>query len=229
MYPRSLRHAVVAVSAGVVLTAALVGTTQSANAATAAPSRTVASSSTPTLVIGKTAKVKAVVKPVTGASLPTGTVTFSEGTAVLGTAALALVGTVEVAKVSLPGLAVGTHLITASYGGSASFAASTSLAVTIVVTKGATSATVTTSASTTAPGRYTITAAVTNVPPAKGQPTGLVQFVVDENAPQLVSLTTWGKAHLTTTFVVGTSHTVTVTYQGDATFATSTGSVTFTA
>ena len=46
---------------------------------------------------------------------------------------LALVGTVETAKLDVPGLAVGDHDFTAHYGGSASFAPSTSLPLTITI------------------------------------------------------------------------------------------------
>lgn len=64
-----------------------------------------------------------------GAGTPTGTVTFRDGTAVLGSAALAG-GSATVATASL---AAGTHALTATYAGDAAFAGSTSPAVSQVV------------------------------------------------------------------------------------------------
>lgn len=57
---------------------------------------------------------------------PTGTVTFAEGSTVLGTATLASVGGRQQASIAVPGLSTGSHTVRASYSGSATFAASTS-------------------------------------------------------------------------------------------------------
>jgi sugar lactone lactonase YvrE len=65
--------------------------------------------------------------PATG---ETGTVTFLDGTTVLGQSAL---GASDTASLSGVALAVGTHSITASYSGAADFSASTSTAATVVV------------------------------------------------------------------------------------------------
>jgi hypothetical protein len=55
---------------------------------------------------------------------PTGTVTFKDGSTVIGTAGVS--GSTHQAKITTSTLAVGTHQITASYGGQANFSASTS-------------------------------------------------------------------------------------------------------
>lgn len=60
---------------------------------------------------------------------PTGTVTFFDGSTSLGTAALSS-GT---ASLTVNSLAVGNHTLTASYGGTAGFAASTSTGVALIV------------------------------------------------------------------------------------------------
>jgi hypothetical protein len=57
---------------------------------------------------------------------PTGTVTFTEGSAVLGTATLATVGGRQQGSITLDGLAPGTHDVVAAYSGAATFAPSTS-------------------------------------------------------------------------------------------------------
>jgi Bacterial Ig-like domain (group 3) len=71
---------------------------------------------------------------ITGASgstgVPTGTVTFFDGTTTLGTGTL---NGSAVATYATSSLATGTHSITAQYGGDSNFAASTSTAVTVTV------------------------------------------------------------------------------------------------
>ena len=80
-----------------------------APAAAAAPSRTTLSSSTPSIGAGSIAKLKAVVKQTSGTLLPTGPVTFREGTtatspAVAPAVTLATVNGVPTAKLDVPGL-----------------------------------------------------------------------------------------------------------------------------
>jgi sugar lactone lactonase YvrE len=65
-----------------------------------------------------------------GGTKPTGTVTFLNGTASLGTAALSSSG---VATLTTTKLAVGKHSVTASYGGNGNYAKAISTSVTVVV------------------------------------------------------------------------------------------------
>ena len=229
MKASSLRRAAASGVLGVVaVSASLALATGAAQAATAAPTRTVLSATTPSIVLGQSAKLKVVVKPVTGTTLPAGTVTFNEGATVLGTAALAVSNNAETAKITVAGLAFGPHTITATYGGSAAFVTSTSLSVVVEVTKNATTTTVT-AVSTTTPGSYKLSAAVKILFPGTGYASGLVTFVVDGGAPQIVALNAFGKAPLPVTFVVGSVHSVTATFGGSTTIATSTGTVSFSA
>jgi len=64
------------------------------------------------------------------AGVPAGTVTFSDGAATIGTATLGANGS---ASIVVSTLAAGSHSLTAAYGGSGNFLASTSAAVTQVV------------------------------------------------------------------------------------------------
>lgn len=121
----------VALAATAVAALLLTSPAQAAPGATAAPTRTTLSGAN--IPFGAVAHLKAVVKPVVGSGKPTGTVTFSEGASVLGTVSLVLVGTVETAKLDVPGLAIGDHDFTATYNGSATFASSTSLPLTLTV------------------------------------------------------------------------------------------------
>lgn len=192
---------------------------------------TTASTTTPSVAPGGTVKLKAVVKVPGVTASPTGAVTFNEGATVLGTVTLALVGTVETAKLTLTNLALGTHTITATYSGSAVYLGSTSNAITITVAKVQTSTTITPVAVAGTPGKYNLNAVVAPVPPATGVPVGTATFVIDALAPQVLALNATGRASIPFTFVVGTVHTVTVTYAPDpgASFIASSGTVTFTA
>src|SRR2546425_55184 len=162
-----------------------------------------------------TATVTAVAPP-TG--VPTGTVTFSDGATVLGTATL-VNGS---ASISISTLAAGSHPLTAAYGGSATFAASTSAVVTQVVNPPAAAATTTSLTSTPNPSTtgqtVTLSATVTS---AAGVPTGTVTFRDGATALATVTLVN-GSASLTlSTLAVGT-HPLTAAYNGSAAFAAST-------
>jgi hypothetical protein len=88
-------------------------------------------SSSPTgALVTLTATVSNTSDPLT---VPTGMVTFSNGTTSLGTATLTTTGTAALDTSALP---VGTNSITATYNGSGSLGTSTSSAVTVTVTQG---------------------------------------------------------------------------------------------
>jgi hypothetical protein len=102
------------------------------SAAPAPVATTTALTASPTSgVTGVSIGFSAAVAPASGAVTPTGTVTFFDGTTSIGT------GTVNgsgIATFATAALAVGSHSITATYGGSAAFTASTSSAVTVTIT-----------------------------------------------------------------------------------------------
>jgi hypothetical protein len=79
---------------------------------------------------GQAVTFTAMVKPAFTGN-PSGTMTFKDGTTIMGTAAVSL--TTHQAKLTKSALAVGTHNITAVYGGSASFLGSASPVVKQVV------------------------------------------------------------------------------------------------
>jgi YVTN family beta-propeller protein len=107
---------------------------------------------------------------------PTGTVTFSDGSTVLGTVALSS-GT---AIFNFSGLGIGSHNITASYGGDNLFGTSSSVAATQIVNQAATTTTLAASPSPATLGQSVIlTASVSVVAPGSGSqtpPTGTVNF-----------------------------------------------------
>jgi hypothetical protein len=149
---------------------------QAAPGATQAPTRTTLSANPSTIAFGSPAKLKATVKPVVGTAKPTGTVTFSEGATVLGTVALTLVGTVETAKLSVPGLAIGDHSLTATYNASASFASSTSLPFVVTVGPAASVTTLSFSGGTGLGQKLTLKGTVKAQVAGTGTPAGSVTF-----------------------------------------------------
>lgn len=89
------------------------------------------------VVIGQVLNLNATVSAAaSGQAIPTGSVVFMEGTSTLGTGTLSG----GVASISTSSLAVGTHLITAIYGGSSSYGSSMSPVLTqVVIASGSTS------------------------------------------------------------------------------------------
>ena len=81
---------------------------------------------------GQSVTFTAKVAPQTGSTVPTGTVTFLNGTTILGTATLNASGTATFSTTTLP---AGSDSITASYGGSTTNSSSVSAAVTVTVTQ----------------------------------------------------------------------------------------------
>ena len=118
----------------------------------------------------------ATVAPVSpGAGTPTGTVTFKDGTTVLGTGTLDASGR---ATFTTSSLGVGNHSITAVYGGNTNYKASTSAALTQTVKRASTMTTLASSAANPSvyPQAVTLTATVSPVSPGARTPTGTATF-----------------------------------------------------
>ena len=155
-----------------------------------------------------------------GSGIPTGMVTFQEGTTVLAQVPLNGSGA---AAFSTAALALGSHTVTAVYASDTLFAASSGSAVQVV--QNAATATTTTLTSSPNPstfgGSVTFTATVTS---GSGVPAGTVTFT--EGATTLASnIAVDGAGHAafsTATLAVG-SHTVTATFTGATGWANSSG------
>jgi hypothetical protein len=178
-----------------------------------ATTTTLSSSSTSTTT-GTSVTLTAAVSP----SATTGTVTFYDGTTLLGT------GTISsgVATLSTSFSTAGTHSITAVYAGSSTYATSTSSAVSITVTSSSPTATTTTlsssTTSTTTGASVTLTAAV-----SPSAATGTVTFYDGTTLLGTGTLSS-GKATLSTSFSTTGTHSITAVYTGSSTYATSTSS-----
>jgi hypothetical protein len=102
------------------------------------PTVTGIESSANPITYGGTVTLTAVVtESVPTPGVPSGSVTFTEGGNVLGTAPVQTVGGRQVASVTLSGLSAGTHNVKAAYSGDATFSASESAAFGQVVQKAA--------------------------------------------------------------------------------------------
>jgi hypothetical protein len=174
-------------------------------------------------VTGQSVTLQATVAPALPSALvPGGTVTFLDGAATLGTAALAA----GKATLSRSNLAPGSHPLTARYGGDATFGGSTSAALSHTVNRAASRVTVTSSlnpANVTMNLTFTVTVAA--VAPGAGTPTGSV--VLSDGAVVLGTGTlAAGKAVFSTAALAEGDHALTAAYAGDASFLPGTGTLT---
>ena len=188
-----------------------------------ASSTTGVTSSVNPSVSGQPVTFTATVKAGTaGVGTPTGTVTFKDGADTLGTGALNSKGQ---AKFTISKLAVGSHPITASYGGDAKFSGSTSSTLNQTVKKAATTTLVSSSANPSVFGQsVTFTATVTANSPGAGTPTGAVTFKDGGSTLGTGTLNNSGQAIFTTSTLKLGSHSITAPYGGDAHFNGSTSS-----
>jgi hypothetical protein len=152
--------------------------------------------------------------------VPTGTVTFENGTATLGKATLSR-GT---ATFTTTKLAVGTESITAVYGGSASFSANTSPALSQVVNAANTTTTLVSSLNPSNAGQ-SVTFTATLGAQFGGTVTGSVTFTDGSTTLNTVTLVR-GSAKLTTSSLASGTHNITAIYNGSADFATSSAALT---
>ncbi len=157
----------------------------------------------------------------------TGSVTFLDGTTVLG------VGTINAAGVTTftaSTLTIGSHSITASYGGDSANSSATSAPLTEVVGKIPTVTTIVASA--VAELLHTGVSFTANVTAPSPNATGTVTFMegnnvlgsapLSANGGVVVSLTTNANAAFATTNLVTGPHQIVAVYSGDSNFAPST-------
>jgi hypothetical protein len=158
-----------------------------------------------------------------GAGTPTGTVTFFDGGSSIGTGTLSG----GVASFTTSGLVVGSHAITASYGGDGDFNGSSgSLSGNPQqVNKADTSTAVTSSVNPSVFGQSVrFTATVGSVAPGAGTPTGTVTFF-DGGSSIGTGTLSGGVASFTTSGLAVGNHAITASYGGDGDFNGSTGSL----
>jgi hypothetical protein len=159
-----------------------------------------------------------------GGGTPTGSVTFKDGSTVLSSSPVTLVGGKYEATFSISTLAIGKHSITAVYGGDGNFSTSTSSALSVSITKDTTTTTVSSSVNPAVLGQSVTFTAVVGIP-ASGTPTGSVTFKDGSTTLGTEPLTLVAgqyQATFTTSSLAVASHSITAIYGGDANFSTST-------
>jgi hypothetical protein len=158
-----------------------------------------------------------------GSGAPTGTVTFKDGTATLGTSNVDGSGHATFATSTL---AVGAHSITAIYNGSPNFNTSTSSTLTQTINKDGTASSVTSSLNPSTHGQsVTFTATVVASAPGTAVPTGSVTFKDGNKSLGSKTLNSSGQATLSTSTLTRGSHSITVIYGGSTSFLGSTSPV----
>jgi hypothetical protein len=164
-----------------------------------------------------TATIAASVRGVT--AIPTGTVSFLDGSTQLGLGTLNGTG---VATFNTSSLAIGAHSITAKYSGDTNFHTSTSAALSQSVTLAPDSTTLISSLNPAGAGQ-SVSFTATIVSSTSGvtvTPTGSVTFFDSGNSLGTISVAS-GVAVFTTTSLAAGNHSITAQYSGDTNFATS--------
>jgi hypothetical protein len=150
---------------------------------------------------------------------PYGTVSFVDGTTLLGAVTLDR-SSLAVFDTAL--LAAGKHVVTAHYLGNADFAPVTSLAVNVVVNINSTSTTLVANPTAVSVGGAVLLTARVTAP--TGTATGSVVFYDGGTLLQTVALGADGVAVCGSTFSTAGTHVVTATYVANGTFASSASS-----
>ena len=180
------------------------------------------SSSASTSVFGQSVTFTATIGVVApGAGVLTGSVTFKDGSTTLGTGTLNSTGQATFATTTL---AVGSHTITAVYGGDLNFSGSTSAALAQTVSKDGSTAAITSSASPSVLNQsVSFTVTVSAAAPGSGTPTGTVHFSIDGSKFGSAVALAGGSATSgsISTLKLG-NHTITESYSGDGNFTAST-------
>ena len=184
---------------------------------TATPTTVALTTSAAAVATGTSVTFTATLGGGSGASQPTGSVRFLDGTTQIGTGTLNASG---VATFATSTLAAGAHSITAAYGGDNVFGGSVSGVVTETVGVFATTNRLTSSATTVVTGTsVTLTATLTS--PA-GTPTGTVTFLDGTTTLGTGTLNAGGVATYTTTALAIGTHSITSQYAATGNFGPST-------
>jgi hypothetical protein len=174
---------------------------------------------------GQTVTFTATVTPLqAGAGTPSGSVVFQDGSTTLGSATLDANGE---ATFTTSSLSVGSHVISATYGGGSYFGASIGTMTESIVAAASTTA-LTSSANPSALGQaVTFTATVAASGSGVPTPTGTVTFTDQTTGTTLGTgtLNGSGQATVSTSMLGIGAHNVVASYGGDSNFGSSNGSL----
>jgi len=170
--------------------------------------------STPTTSVAYGSAITFTATLTVAGAVPTGSITFKNGSATLGTQAIDSHG-IATLTVPAPGLPVGSNSITASFAGNTDYVAVTSAPVVVTVSKSAAVLTLTPSAPTITVG--TTETLVATIPATDSAGSGTVTFYLGSTALGS-SAVSGGTAMLTTTTLPAGMDSVTATWSGDNNF-----------
>jgi hypothetical protein len=199
---------------------ALVIDSQVVNSVGPTPTTTTLDSSNNPSAISQAVTFTATVTPSFGSITPDGMVTFTEGAATLGSAALSG----GQATFTTSSLAVGVHTIIAAYDGSGSFTGSISNAVDQTVKADSTTIIAGSPNPSNTGQTVTFTIAVSSNVPGLGTPSGTVLVTTQTSTLGTFTLDGAGHATFMSTLPDGPIS-VTATYGGDSTFLSSAGNM----
>jgi uncharacterized repeat protein (TIGR01451 family) len=158
--------------------------------------------------------------PYAGSRAPAGTMTFKDGNATIGTAALGVSGT---AVFTTAGLAVGAHAITVAYNGDASCNELNTPVLPLVVNKADTATAVTSIVNPSVNTQSAnFKAVVSPTAPGAGVATGNIVFKDGVTTLGTVNLDASGQALYSSSSLTTGSRSITATFSGDAKFNAST-------
>jgi hypothetical protein len=150
-----------------------------------------------------------------GSYIPTGSITFMDGTTQLGTVNLSKLGFVTL---TTPSLNAGSHTITALYSGDTNYLTSTSSSLSQAVNKANTTLALASSAKQAKSGTsVTFNVTASAVPPSTGTPIGTVTFKNGTSTLGTATLSNGKATFSTSSLPVGTDQ-ITAVYGGDGNF-----------
>ncbi|MFF4284315.1 Ig-like domain repeat protein [Streptomyces sp. NPDC001633] len=186
------------------------------------PTTTTVTSTPDPSVSGQSVTIRATVSATSGT--PTGTVTFTFGDGT-GSTTAPVSGGIATINHTYSGTTGSPFTLSAAYGGDASFAASTGTDPQTVNRASTSTVVVSTPNPSSTGDTVTVTATVTAVSPGTGTPTGTVTLAITGRTPQTVSLVN-GRASVQFNPLPKGTHLITGNYNGDVSFAPSSGSTT---
>jgi hypothetical protein len=177
--------------------------------------------SNPSITVGQSVTFTDTLK-IVGGVVPTGTVTFYDGTTVIGTGTVNASGVATITTGSLP---AGNDPITAVYSGDGHYDASTTATLAETVVSAAVQASgtnVLTASTTSAYVGQSVTLTDTVSSSSGPEPTGTVSFYSNGQLIGTGTLNASGVATLTTTALLAGSDSITAVYSGDMNYQAST-------
>jgi Concanavalin A-like lectin/glucanases superfamily/Bacterial Ig-like domain (group 3) len=176
---------------------------------------TTVTSSSSSSVAGQSVTFSASISPNAG-PVPSGTVTFDDGTTALGTGVINGSG---VATFTTSSLSVSSHAISAIYGGDTNFVGSTSAALTQTVNKALAGVAASSTTNPSTHGQSAIlTARISASAPGAGTPSGTVAFKDGATTLAAVAVNGNGVATYTSSSLAVGTHSITAFYSGDGNF-----------